>query len=184
MYCNLLHDGQWPNLAFCIVGLQQIGQDLQTASVHDGQLDGIKVWSQNQFYYVCFFKNQSVFLNQAGLVTNSILFCWLFAIEEDWCKKCIFKKSWSLLKKPVRGPRRRRRSCWEERKRIGVRGHWFALQANQWVFTKRKQKKIELMARPGSQGRSCTPASTWIWLGGHKVLPRLLRDSASLFFRQ
>ena len=36
-----------------------------------------------------------------------------------------------------------------------MRGHWFALQANQWawranqwVFTKRKQKKIELVARP------------------------------------
>ena len=25
-----------------------------------------------------------------------------------------------------------------------MRGHWFALQANQWFFTKRKQKKIEL----------------------------------------
>ena len=29
-----------------------------------------------------------------------------------------------------------------------MRGHWFALQANQWVFTKRKQKKIELLVRP------------------------------------
>ena len=28
-----------------------------------------------------------------------------------------------------------------------TRGHWFAIQANQWVFTKRKQKKIELVAR-------------------------------------
>ena len=27
-----------------------------------------------------------------------------------------------------------------------MRGHWFA-RANQWVFTKRKQKKIELVAR-------------------------------------
>ena len=30
-----------------------------------------------------------------------------------------------------------------------MRGHWFALQANQWFFTKRKQKKIELVSRPG-----------------------------------
>ena len=30
-----------------------------------------------------------------------------------------------------------------------MRGHWFALQANQSFFTKRKQKKIELVARPG-----------------------------------
>ena len=29
-----------------------------------------------------------------------------------------------------------------------MRGHWFALQANQWFFMKRKQKKIELVARP------------------------------------
>ena len=27
-------------------------------------------------------------------------------------------------------------------------GHWFALLAIQWYFTKRKQKKIELVARP------------------------------------
>ena len=32
-----------------------------------------------------------------------------------------------------------------------MRGHWFALQANQWVFTKRKLKKNELVARPGSR---------------------------------
>ena len=29
-----------------------------------------------------------------------------------------------------------------------TRGHGFALQANQCSFTKRKQKKIELVARP------------------------------------
>ena len=27
----------------------------------------------------------------AGLVTNSIIFCWIFTIK-DWCKKCIFDK--------------------------------------------------------------------------------------------
>ena len=30
-----------------------------------------------------------------------------------------------------------------------MRGHWFALQANQWFFIKRKRKRIELVARPG-----------------------------------
>ena len=37
----------------------------------------------------------------------------------------------------------------EENSVSPMRGHWFALQANQWFFTKRKQKKIELVARPG-----------------------------------
>ena len=36
----------------------------------------------------------------------------------------------------------------EENSVSPMRDHWFALQANQWVFTKRKQKKIELLARP------------------------------------
>ena len=30
-----------------------------------------------------------------------------------------------------------------------MRGHWFALQVNQWVFTKKKTEKIELVARHG-----------------------------------
>jgi len=115
----------------------------------------------------------------SGLVTNSILFRWLFKIK-DWCKKVPFQRthnqglhqlllmvSWNLcsapsaahlvvscssgsntrvegpwrapcqLKKPFKGPRRRRRSCWEELQRIvfpPTRGHWFALQANHWFF--------------------------------------------------
>ena len=37
----------------------------------------------------------------------------------------------------------------EENSVSPMRGHWFALQANQWFFTKRKQEKIELVAKPG-----------------------------------
>ena len=37
----------------------------------------------------------------------------------------------------------------EENSLSPLRGHWFAL-ANQGFFTKRKQKKIKLVARPGS----------------------------------
>ena len=36
----------------------------------------------------------------------------------------------------------------EENRVSPMRGHWFALQANQWVFSERKQKKIELVASP------------------------------------
>ena len=72
----------------------------------------------------------------SGLVTNSILFCWLFKIE-DRCKIVRFQQTHYLCssgsnargelralegrrvssKKPFDGPRRRRGSWWEERKR-------------------------------------------------------------------
>ena len=84
------------------------------------------------------------FFKMAGLVTNSIRFCWLFAIK-DWCEKSagslqprfvsvvldgvldsLFWKQCtrqvegieSAKKKPFQGLRRWRGSCWEERKRI------------------------------------------------------------------
>ena len=73
-----------------------------------------------------------------GLVTNSIIFCWLLTIK-DRCKKCDFNKR--TIEVCV--------SCswwcpWTS-------ALWFALQANQWFFTKRKQNKIELVARPGKE---------------------------------
>ena len=51
------------------------------------------------------------------------------------------------LKKPFKGPRRRRGSCWEERKRI-VFPDEGSLIYPPGFFTKREQKKIELVARP------------------------------------
>ena len=40
-------------------------------------------------------------------------------------------------------------------------GHWFTLQANQWFFTKRRQKKL-LMSRPAPhQSSNGGPRSAW-----------------------
>ena len=51
----------------------------------------------------------------------------------------VIKKAWT----------RKLRGGTEENSVSPKRGHWFAHQANQWFFTKRKQKKIELVAIPG-----------------------------------
>ena len=57
----------------------------------------------------------------------------------------------SALKKPLRGPRQRRGSCWKKQKRrVFLRQGVIYLPSKQiYDFTqKRKQKKIELVARP------------------------------------
>ena len=142
--------------------------------------------------------------DDAGLVTNSILFCWLIKIK-DRCKKmrfhqthnqglrqllltpdcvlgllCLARHTWQCpcisvvpeatheaSRGPLRGavsaPKALQGSETETRELLGgteensvspMRGHWFALQANQWFFTKWKQKKIEVVARPASTSSS------------------------------
>ena len=44
-----------------------------------------------------------------------------------------------------------------------TRGHWFALQANKWFFTKRKQKNIELVARPWLAAWRTSGTDLWSW---------------------
>ena len=51
----------------------------------------------------------------------------------------------------------------EENRVSPKRGHWFALQANQWVFTKRKHIIIELVVRPAGH-LFCWPVLCR-WLG-------------------
>ena len=63
-----------------------------------------------------------------------------------------------------------------------MRGHWFALLANQSFFIKRKQKKIELVARPGTRRMAaaadspikrdivallCPSSYIWLFFEGH-----------------
>ena len=50
-----------------------------------------------------------------------------------------------------------------------MRGHWFDLQANQWVFTKRKQKKIELVAKPATNYQECLEFCS-IYCNAHVLL--------------
>ena len=58
------------------------------------------------------------------------------------------------LKKPFKGPRRRRGSCWEERKRILAFPRRGVIDLPSWqingFFTKRKRIKIELVSRPAT----------------------------------
>ena len=73
------------------------------------------------------------------------------------------------------GKRRLGFSCeWHSNSGPPKRGHWFALQANQWVFKKRKQKKIELVAKPA--GMFCWPQlllnrRDWLWWIRNEVWP-------------
>ena len=103
-----------------------------------------------------------------GLVTNSILFCWLFTIK-DRCKKVRFQQthnevcpcfsvvpettheaSRAPLKDAMSAQKVIQESETETRELLGGREKkGFPRQgANQWFFTKRKQEKIELGARP------------------------------------
>ena len=70
-------------------------------------------------------------------------------VEGPWRASC-------QLKKALRGSETETRELLggtEENSVSPMRGHWFALQANQWVFTKSQQNRIELVARP-VHGRS------------------------------
>ena len=83
------------------------------------------------------------------------------------------------LKKPFKGTRWRQGSCWENRieQCFPDEGHWFALQANQWFFTNRKQKKIELVARPGidSHRGHCRAVNNGVLANIHCRRKRTLR---------
>ena len=75
----------------------------------------------------------------------------------------------------------------EENSVSSTRGHWFNLQANQWVFTEREKKKIELVARPGGRwpkgrrlGRLCgSLLSWWLSVGSRRRRGGTLRGSPS-----
>ena len=89
-----------------------------------------QVWSLTQF-------NLLTFYNQ-GSVLKKCVFNNTRWVEGPWRASCQLKKAL-------------RESKMETRELLGgtdensvspMRGHWFALQANQWVCTKRKQKKM------------------------------------------
>ena len=131
------------------------------------------------------------FFKMAGLVTNSIRFCWLSRIgvkkvrviyNRGLCRLFLTVflilyfgsnargklRALSQLKKALPGSETvtgKLVGGTEENSIVPIRGHWFALQTDEWFYAERKRKDIKLMARPSRRFFDKSSLMMWVRVG-------------------